>query len=162
MKWTPALLKEHYDERLNKLDADFTRKFEGFPQEYATKNENDALRTAMQDMRADHATRREVDEIKDRLNESTGRRTAIAASISVVVAIFAITFGVIVNNQVTRAEISDQINREAPWNKDKAIVEGRISKLESQNAAQRLQISQLQTQIKFFCATRIKVNLPGC
>jgi cell division protein FtsB len=71
-------------------------------------------------------------------------------------------FGFIWNAQLTAAEVSDQIQREAPWNRDKATVEREIGVLQASNTKQALQISQLQTQVRFFCATRTKAGLPGC
>jgi hypothetical protein len=45
MKWTPDLLKEHYDERLKHLQDEIVRELNGFPQEYAKRSEPASLMT---------------------------------------------------------------------------------------------------------------------
>jgi serine protease inhibitor ecotin len=100
--------------------------------------------------------------MQKRFDQQQGRRSTSAILAAVIATILAVMFGVILNSQISRAEVSDQIQREAPWNKDKIGVEARIAKLENQEQEQRLLISQMQTQIRFFCATRTKAGLPGC
>ena len=171
--WTPELLKEHYDALMALLHEEL----EGFPEHYALRSETmraiDLLRDDLQTIRADHVRRDELEEVKQtqtsasealrvRLDEANGRRGASIIAASVVTTIIAVMFAVAWNSQVTRAEVSDQIAREAPWNHDKTVVEARIAALETTNARQDLQIAQMQTQIRYFCATRVQARLPGC
>jgi hypothetical protein len=171
--WTPDLLKEHYDDIIQLLHEEL----KGFPEQYALRAEAlDAialLREDLSEIRSDHVRRAEIEEVKDqlvrsseavrqRLDEQSGRRSGMAVTVGIVATVLALMFGWIWQGQITRAEVSDQINREAPWTKDKTQVEARIARLEIQNTAQNLQISQMQIQIRFFCATRSKAGLPGC
>ena len=171
-KWTADLLKEHYDQRLNHLTEELIRELDGFPQSYASRNDLETLRTLLESVRQDHVTRREIEEMKKaasdgektvraKLDEATGRRVAGVLAVSVLATVFAVMFGVLLNNQITHAEITDQIKTEAPWVTDKAVVEERIDALEKQNETLRLRIVQEETLSRFFCRTRTP-QLPGC
>jgi hypothetical protein len=171
--WTAEQVLDVLSNRISHLDNEMHRELEGFPEHYATQVEIDLLRQAIDAIRLDHVARRELDDVKStaassadrlqvRLDEQAGRRQATTISISVVATILAVMFGFIWNSQITRAEVSDQIAREAPWIKDKTAIEAHIAKLEANSQAQRLQITQLQIQSRFFCATRTKAGLPGC
>lgn len=171
--WTANQVLKILGDRLDHLDTEMHRELEGFPEHYATQVEIDLLRKTMDSIRLDHVVRRELDEVKKstigvadrlqiRLDEQAGRRQATTIAISVIATILAVMFGFIWNAQISSAEVSEQIQREAPWVNDKATVERRIDALEATNQRQALQISALQTQNKFFCNTRISVGLPGC
>ena len=58
--WTPGLLKQHFDERLNHLTEELIRELDGFPQSYASRNDLETLRTLLESVRQDHVTRREI------------------------------------------------------------------------------------------------------
>ena len=81
MKWTPDLLKEHYDERLKHLQDEIVRELNGFPQEYAKRSEVEVLRNTLDTIRTDHVQRREYDDLKTSISESRGGRITIAASV---------------------------------------------------------------------------------
>lgn len=172
-EWDAKQVMKVLGNRIDHLDTEMHRELEGFPEHYATQVEIDLLRQSIDLIRLDHVARRELDEVKStasgvaerlqvRLDEQAGRRGATTIAASVIVTILAVMFGFIWNSQITRAEVSDQIAREAPWIKDKRAIEAHIAKLEANSQAQRLQITQLQIQSRFFCATRTKAGLPGC
>lgn len=171
--WTAAQVLDVLEKRIEHLDNEMHRELEGFPEHYATQVEIDLLRQSIDQMRLDHVARRELDELKTnavgvadrlqvRLDEQTGRRSATTIAASVIATILAVMFGFIWNAQLTAAEVSEQIQREAPWNRDRAGVQREISVLQTTNAKQALQIAQLQAQNRFFCATRTEAGLPGC
>lgn len=171
--WTPDQVLGVLNDRLISLEGEVRRELAGFPELFATKLEIDLLRANLEAIRGDHVARRELEEVKtanarisehvqSKLDEQTGRRSGTAVASAIIATILAVMFGFIWQAQITRAEVSDQIAREAPWNSDKNAVERRITALEVQNTAQRIQILQIQAQIRFFCATRTKAGLPGC
>lgn len=102
------------------------------------------LSRAIEDIRAEHVNRREFDEVKSRLDEGTGRRTAFIASLSVIIAIFAITFGVILKGGLTSRDVSAQIQTEAPWMSDRPRIEARISALERETERLKTRVAQLE------------------
>jgi len=170
--WTPGLLKQHFDERLNHLTEELIRELDGFPQSYASRNDLETLRTLLESVRQDHVTRREIEEMKNaaavgdervrtRLDEATGRRAAGVLAVSVLATVLAVLFGVLLNNQVTHAEITEQIKTEAPWVTDEPIVNARIAQLEKQNANLTLRLANEENLSRFFCRTRTP-QLPGC
>ena len=170
--WTPNLLKQHFDERLNRLTDELIRELDGFPQSYASRNDLETLRTLLESIRQDHVTRREIEEVKNtaahsaeqvrsRLDEATGRRAAGVLAVSVLATVLAVVFGVLINNQVTHAEITDQIKTEAPWVADEPAVNARISALERQVQTLQLRVSHGEELSRFFCRTRTP-QLPGC
>jgi hypothetical protein len=172
-KWTAEQVMKVLGDRLAHLDAELHRELEGFPEHYATQIEIDLLRTAIDAIRLDHVARRELDEVKKnsaavidrlqvRLDEQQGRRSATIVAASIIATILAVMFGFIWQAQITRSEVSDQISREAPWTKDKTPITNEIQQLEAQNTAQKVQINQLQIQMRFVCRTRNKAGLPGC
>jgi hypothetical protein len=171
--WTPELLHEHFKDRLDRAEAELRHRMDGFPQEYATRAEMHALRTVMEEMRVDHVQRREVEELKGRLDaetdgihskldEATGRRTAGVVAITVVMSLVGITLGVMARSGLTHADVSQQIQTEAPWVTDRPDVERRLRALETENEHLRLQIAAMQQLDKFFCRTRVLADLPAC
>lgn len=172
-EWTADQVNKVLGQRIDHLDAELHRELDGFPEHYATQVEIDVLRTGIDTIRLDHVARRELEEVKStaaavadrlqtRLDEQAGRRQATSISISVVATIIAVMFGFIWNAQLSSAEVSGQIQREAPWITDRPAVERRIDALETVRQKQALQIAALQAQAKFFCSTRVQVGLPGC
>lgn len=159
MTWTPEQLKEHYDERFDRLEGELVRKFDGFPQEYATNVETDALRTIIEEMRSDHVHRREIDEVKGELHENTGRRASWGVAAGVVMAILAIMFGVVLQRGITSSDVSNQIQREAPWNRDKGGIERRLAHLEGEET--NVELARLQAKVQFLCSTRVPEE-PRC
>lgn len=160
-EWHVDLLKEHYDERLNRIDTEFNRKLDGFPQEYATRLEYEQIRRTLEEMRNDHVPRRELDEIKEEMAKGAGRRTAFVATTAVIVTLLSLVMGIALREGLTRAEVSAQIQREAPWTKDKAGTDARIAALQRQTARQEVQIARLSDITRYFCRTRQPL-LPGC
>lgn len=149
------------ERRLARDEAESIRRFNGFPQEYASRIETDALETKIEAIRLDHVQRREIEEIKTSIAEGAGRRAAGAIAVAVIVTILGITFGIMWKAQLTHGDVSAQIHIESPWAHDRLRIEARLSALEQQNAALKLQLTQIQTLDAFFCRTR-QPALPGC
>ena len=172
-KWTPELLYKHFKERLDRSEAELRHRMDGFPQEFATRAEVVSLRTVMEEMRVDHVQRREIAELKTRvdsetdgihskLDEAAGRRTAGVVAVTVVVSLIGITLGIMSRSGVTHADISQQIQTEAPWVSDRPEVERRLRELENENERLRVQIAAMQQLDRFFCRTRAAAGLPTC
>ena len=159
MKWTPDLLKEHYDERLDRLQNELSHRMDGFPQEYATVVENDQIRKTVEDIRADHVQRREYDELKNSISESRGGRAAVLAASSILVAILLLAFGILERGIPTTDEITSQIKTEAPWVMDEPIINARITSIERDDTQANLQIQQLEDKIHTICIVN---HLKGC
>ena len=171
-RWTPDLLKEHIDDRLRLISHDL----EGFPEHYATRQDIDLVRQMVEDIRGDHVHRREVEEIKQQQHEAAGRRSTIVIALSVVMTLLGIVLALAWASQLTSAEISAQIQTEAPWVQDRPIIEQRLSDLERQVA--RLQAELIQKSAAdvaaaarlaiierldlFFCRTRVLKGLAPC
>jgi hypothetical protein len=156
--WNLDALKEHIDGKL----GDFAHRLDGFPQEYASANEVESLRKSIEDMRSDHVQRREIEQMQTQMDEARGRRNAGGIAIAVVVTLVTMILGWMVQNSLTQAEVSAQIQREAPWNSDKTEIKGRILTLERELEQARSRIAALEVTNRFFCATRTSAGLPGC
>ena len=129
MKWTPDLLKQHYDERLGHLQDEFIRELDGFPQEYAKRSEVDVLRSTLDSIRTDHVQRREYDDLKNAISESRGGRIAIAAAVSIIITVLVVTFGLLERSVPTNDEIVNIVKTTAPWLDDKPAIEQRLGLL---------------------------------
>jgi hypothetical protein len=103
----------------------------------------------------------QVDQVVRRLDEGRGRQAAWIAAAGIIATMLAIGVGQIITQGITSAEVSQQIDREAPWNQDKAEVTRRIAFLEKTNERLKVEVSRLQQRDLFFCQTRTPV-LPGC
>jgi len=171
-KWSAEQVLKVLGDRIDHLDQEMHRELEGFPEHYATQDQVDTLRNQHDTIRQDHVARREIEEIKERqagvadrlqtrLDEATGRRAAGVLAVSVLATVFAVLFGIILNNQITHAEITDQIKTEAPWVTDAPVVNARITALEKQNANLMLRLAHEESLSRFFCRTRTP-QLPGC
>lgn len=158
--------------RLDRMEDNLNHRFEGFPQEYGTAPEVEALRNAIETIRSDHVQRREIDEVKAtastaseelrrRLDVNAGRRNAYTALAAVVVTLLGLAIGFSQKNQLTHTDVSNQIQAEAPWLTDKAEVDRHIQDLEVQVQRLQDQIGQIQVLDRFFCKTRAKL-LPQC
>lgn len=161
------------EKRLGRDEDANIRRFDGFPQEYAQKDEVEVLRNTIESIRADHVQRREMDEVKraqgkaaedlrTRLDEGTGRQGATRLWVAVVATVLGIAFGAVWKQQLTHAEVSQQIKTEAPWLADRAQIEKEIQTLESNQASEGEKIAAIQALDRFFCASRVKAKLPGC
>lgn len=168
------------EKRLARDESENIRKFSGFPQEYASRTEVELLRTALETIRADHVQRRELDErrreldevkaaqiqtaedLRRRLAESAGRQGATRIATAVVATLLGVSFGALWKNQLTHADISQQIQTEAPWLQERPQIERELRTLESSEASQSQKIAAIQALDKFFCSSRVKVQLPGC
>lgn len=89
----------------------------------------------------------EVDHIRRSADAANGRRAAWVAAAGVIATLLALGIGQVLRSNLTAADVSQQIQREAPWNNDKAEVERRISILERENEATKIQINKLQQQL---------------
>lgn len=158
--------------RIDRMEDNLNHRFEGFPQEYGTAPEVEALRNAIESIRSDHVQRREIDEVKAaattaseelrrRLDMNAGRRNAYTALAAIVVTLLAIAVGLSQNGQLTHTDVSNQIHAEAPWLADKAEVEQHIQSIEVQVQKLQDQIAEIQVLDRFFCRTRAKL-LPQC
>ena len=85
-----------------------------------------------------------VDRVDARLDEATGRRVALTAAAGVIATLLAIGVGQIIRQGITSADVSQQIQREAPWNRDKAQVERRITSLEREVQVLQVRLSKLE------------------
>ncbi len=93
---------------------------------------------------AQKSPRSDVNSLKDSMLEGRGRRTAGAAAIAVVVFALSLLFGYVLRAGITSADVSDQIQKEAPWNRDKPIYTARIASLEKQISQNEVDIARLQ------------------
>lgn len=171
--WTIEALRQHFKERLDRRDHDLEHRFDGFPQEYASKSELDLLRSMLDGIRVDHVRRVEFDEVKQtqreasdsvrkRLDEAVGRRSAIATLSGVVAVVIAAMLTVaITRTGPSHADIGAQIQQEAPWITDRPRVESRLAQLEQENERLKLEVAQIRQLDAFFCRTRSKL-LPTC
>lgn len=156
--------------RIDRMEDHLNHRFEGFPQEYGTAHEVEALRVAIEGIRSDHVQRRELDEIKDtaihttdglrqRLDENAGRRSAYIALAAVVVTLLALAVGFSQKGQLTHQDVANQIRSEAPWLQDKQQVEKHIQLLELQVQHLQDHLEQLQAFDRFLCRTKTKIPL---
>lgn len=90
----------------------------------------------------------EVDYIRRGIDQSNGRRAAWVASAGIITTLLAIGIGQIIRQGITSADVSTQIQREAPWNRDKDAVTRRIVILEKQVQSQDLEISSLKSDLR--------------
>jgi len=160
MKWTPDLLKQHYDERLGHLQDEFIRELDGFPQEYAKRSEVDVLRSTLDSIRTDHVQRREYDDLKNAISESRGGRIAIAAAVSIIITVLVVTFGLLERSVPTNDEIINIVKTTAPWLDDKPAIEQRLRIIERKDQLLELQIQRLRDTVKLICVSH--PHNPGC
>jgi len=158
-KWTPELLKQHYDERLAHLQDEIVRELDGFPQEYAKRADVEVLRNTLDAIRTDHVQRREYDDLKTTITESRGGRVAIAASATIIVSILLLAFGILERGIPTTDEIVGLIKTTAPWLDDRPEINARINHIEEHDAILHTQIQKLEDRIKTLCLVN---DLKGC
>jgi len=91
---------------------------------------------------------KQVEVLSQRQNEGRGRQTAWVAAAGIMATLIAIGVGQIIRQGITAADVSQQIQRESAWNRDKPIVERRITLLETQQQHQAIQISKLQSDLR--------------
>lgn len=126
--------------------------------DHVQRREFEDLKTAV----GDKASAEDVRMIRDDSIQGRGRRTAAVAAVAVVLFALSLLFGLVLKNGLTSGDVSNQISREAPWLADRTSIEHRLDGLEAQQQALRLQVAQINAQIRFFCTTRVKAGLPGC
>lgn len=165
-QWTPDLLKLHYDERMAVLE----HRLDGFPQEYVSETEGDELRKTLETIRSDHVqrrevaqmrdsieqlradyvTRREVDDIKRALDQAAGRRTTWGIAAGIVVAALTLLYGASYRSQLTHADISQQIQQEAPSHEDLAQIAVRLARVEreDQQLSDRIAALLVRSQVR--------------
>jgi len=89
----------------------------------------------------------QVDKIADQQNIGRGRVTAWVAAAGIIATLLAVGVGQILRQGITSADVSQQITREAPWNKDKSAVLRRITILEEQTQRNQIAIAKLQSDL---------------
>ncbi len=89
----------------------------------------------------------EVDYLRRSQDTSTGRRTAWVAAAGIIATLMAIGIGQVLRQGITASDVSQQIVREAPWNKDKTEVERRISRNEADIELLKLKVNKLEQQV---------------
>lgn len=170
--WSGDLVHEHFTERLNRLEDALQHRFDGFPQEYGTRAEVDGLRTVLEELRSDHVLRREldsveeglekaVDSIQGQLHEQQGRRAATNVWLAVILAVLGPIIVIMWSFTPSSAEITQQIQTEAPWLEDRPDVMRRLRALEDENTALRIRLNDIQNLTGFLCRTRTP-TLPPC
>jgi len=113
---------------------------------------------------ADHVKRQELADIREVLvgkassdeltvlrDESVrgqGRRTTYTIVGAVAITALSLLFGVVIKGGLTHADVSDQIQKEAPWNRDRPIVLARISTLGDEVHALQVTDARLQAEIQ--------------
>lgn len=148
-EWTIDTLKEHFEtilaERdtalkaalaasetaIAKAETRLNEILEGFPQEYGRKTELELIETEINTIRSDHVQRSEFSELKDAQSQGRGARLAASAALGIIIALITVALGAMYANQLTNHEVSQQIDREAPWLQDKPLIEQRLNKLET-------------------------------
>lgn len=130
----------------DKQEKSLTETLRGFPETYTLKVESDRLRDEISVLRNDHVPRHELEEIRERLGEGVGRRTAVVAAISVIVVLVSLLFTLMQRNLITSGDVSNQIAREAPWLADKGGIETRLNVLERQVQALQIELSALKAR----------------
>jgi hypothetical protein len=119
-----------------------------------TRQAANEWRGAMMDREANFATTAamqvladEVKYIRRGLDTGAGRRAAWIAAAGIIATLLAIGVGQIIRQGITAADVSQQITREAPWNKDKDAVERRITVLEGQMQRLQVEVGKLREQL---------------
>lgn len=90
----------------------------------------------------------QVDAVITRQDQARGRSSAWVAAAGIIATLLAIGVGQLISQGITSADVSNQIQREAPWNRDKSQIERRILILEAQEQRLQLQISNLQNDLQ--------------
>jgi hypothetical protein len=115
-------------------------------------------RSAMADRESRFATaashdtlEKELTVVRESISEWQGRRVAWIAAAGIIATLLAIGVGQIIRQGITAADVSTQIQREAPWNRDKAGVERRITVLEKRQEQVRIELSRLEQRIDSIC-----------
>lgn len=160
-EWTVETLKEYVDTRLEAgrdairvatlaIDARLELLNE-FRAQSAEKDVNFARVEELKEVKrqlglivGDHVNRRDFEALRDDQVAGRGRRTAYAATIGIVVTIVVVLFGFIARAGITHSDVSQQIQNEAPWNKDKPAYTQRIVSLERQVHDSQVSIARLQ------------------
>ena len=111
-------------------------------------------RSAMNDRERQFATREshdllegQVDYLRRAMDTNVGRRTAWVAAGGIIATLMAIGVGQILRQGLTAADVSTQIQNEAPWNRDKEQVERRITNLERQQQVLEIQVNKLEQRV---------------
>jgi hypothetical protein len=102
-------------------------------------------------MEIDHVKRRELDSIESQLQEGQGRRTAFAAASSVVVTLLALALGFMYNNQITKSEVTEQIQIESPWAADKPGFDDKLDIVTLQLAQLRAEVGASKQRQQLIC-----------
>jgi hypothetical protein len=87
---------------------------------------------------------KELGGVREAISEWQGRRVAWIAAAGIIATLLAIGVGQILRSGISSADVSHQIQNEAPWNRDKEQIEQRITILEKRHEQVRIEISRLQ------------------
>lgn len=154
-EWTINTLKAHFDdlltERINTIraiDRSFSEAIEKLEervnklaQDYAKSDEVNILRNEISRIKSDHVQRREFNEIKDEHAQGRGIRLALVAASGIAIALITVALGAMYANQLTHADISRQIQIEAPWTADRPGIETEIHTLQQQVVLLKTQLA---------------------
>jgi hypothetical protein len=94
---------------------------------------------------------KELGTVRGAISEWQGRRVAWIAAAGIIATLMAIGIGQILRQGITSADVSRQIQNEAPWNRDKAGIERRITVLEKRQEQVRIEISRLEQRVNSIC-----------
>ena len=135
-EWTIDTLKEHFESVLDERDKALR---------LALFNVEE-LERKIEAIKADHVQRSELSVLKEAQAQGRGARLVVSAALGIIIALITVALGAMYANQLTNHDVSNQIDREAPWLRDKPLVEQRLNKLETK-------VILLQTQLATHEAT---------
>jgi len=92
--------------------------------------------------------REQVQAVIDSQNQSRGRQAAWVAAAGIIATLLAIGVGQILRQGLTSADVSQQIQNEAPWNRDKSAITRRITILEQQVQRDQIAIAKLSSDLR--------------
>lgn len=120
-EWTIDTLKEHFENLLKERDKAL---------EVAQEKVNE-LEGKIENIKADHVTRSDFNDLKDGQSQGKGMRIAAGIALGIIITLISVALGAMYANQLTNNDVSNQIGREAPWLEDKPVVDARLNKLET-------------------------------
>jgi chorismate-pyruvate lyase len=103
-----------------------------------------------------------VQTIENSVRESIGSRRAFYALAAIVVTVVVAATTIVIKNVPDQNSISQQIQKEAPWVRDKDTITDRLNVLDREISVLTLRIRSIEKLDEFFCHTRAKANLPTC
>lgn len=125
---------EQEAERMHRASNEWRSAMNDRERQFATRDSHDLLES-------------QVDYLRRAMDTGVGRRTAWVAAAGIIATLIAIGVGQILRQGLTAADVSQQIQREAPWNRDKEQVERRIEVLERQVQLLEIQVNKLEQRV---------------